>query len=51
MSPGKLSQLVKTFEPKRQAWQSRSLDSHYHVVLIDALVHPVRRDTVSREAT
>lgn len=50
-SPGKLSQLVKAFEPLRLSWQRRILSSHYHVILIDALYHAVRRDDVAQEAT
>ena len=50
ISPGKLSQLVKAFEPHRQAWCQRKLASHYHAVLIDAVHQPIRRDTVACEA-
>ena len=32
-------------------WQQCLLSSHYHVILIDALYHAVRRDDVAQEAT
>lgn len=50
ISPTRLSQLVKAFEPHRMAWQSRRLDDSYHVIVIDAIHHAVRRGTVEREA-
>lgn len=50
MSPSKVSQLVKAFEPHRLAWQARELDTAYHAVLIDALHQPIRRETVACEA-
>ena len=50
MSPSRISQLVKTFEPKRLAWQSRRLDKSYHVLLIDAVHQSIRRGTVAKEA-
>ena len=50
VSPSKLSQLVKAFEPHRQAWQTRPLEDSYHVILIDAIHHAVRRGTVASEA-
>ena len=50
-SSGKLSQWVKAFESLRLSWQRRVLSSHYHVILIDALYHSVRRDDVAQEAT
>lgn len=50
VSPSQLSQLVKAFEPQRLAWQQRPLAARYHVVLIDAIHHAVRRGTVAQEA-
>ncbi len=50
MSPGKLSNLVKAFEPYRQAWQQRELESVYPVIMIDALKLSVRRQTVAKES-
>lgn len=50
VSPSKLSQLVKAFEPHRKAWQTRPLEDTYHVILIDAIHHALRRGTVAREA-
>lgn len=50
-SPGKLSQLVKAFEPRRVAWQQRRLDDEYHVLLVDAIYHSVKRGQAAQEAT
>ena len=50
MSPARLSQLVKAFEPHRIAWQNRPLEQTYPVLIIDAIHHSVRRGTVAKEA-
>ena len=50
MSPSQLSQLVKLFETDRLAWQQRRLEDEYHVILIDAIHHSIRRGTVEKEA-
>jgi len=51
MSPSKISQLVKKFEPYRLEWQNRKLHSEYLAVQIDATYFDVRRDSkVENEA-
>lgn len=50
ISPSKVSQLVKAFEPHRMRWQTRPLEERYPVILVDALHQSVRRGSVAKEA-
>jgi len=45
-----VSNITKSFEEEREAWQNKKLEKNYYFVYIDALNISVRRDTVSKEA-
>jgi len=45
-----VSNITKSFEIERKAWQNKKLEENYYFVYIDAINISVRRDTVSKEA-
>ena len=45
-----VSNITKSFEEERKAWQNKKLEKNYYFVYVDALNISVRRDTVSKEA-